>query len=442
MPKTQSRPPRKKPGKTEKPKPSRAPQAGRAPRKREAAASEAPPADALVEIPTTTVAQLRPKPAPPPLPPPPPNARRVIFIDVENTSSENALLGALGQLDIDRSTLPTELVAVGNWRVIGQHVARTLAQRGARLLHTAPATGVKDWSDLSIAVASGIWLGRAQPGDRIEIISADRAFDAVADAAANLGVVFRRLTYGPTSGLAEPITPIEPPSSSSGSRRRRRGGRSRRRTGLESYAAWAENAAKSSPVRAPEASIPAPVIALPEPPPSAQPQALPPPAAPAPASNGADHDPHGASHEQVVATIARLTARAPERGVNLDLLINALKAEGFGRPPGSPRLVTRLRKMKDVEVSQTGMVRLLGPLAAPVPEADMPPAAMEPTPEAPAPSAADAAASPSSGEEPAAEAAPAEAPAPKKRPRRRTTRSPRRSTKAAAEAPVAEEPQG
>src|SRR5437867_802573 len=97
--------------------------------------------------------------------------RRTVFIDVENTSSEAALLGALEQLGIDRATMSTELVAVGNWRVIGQHVARLLAQRGARLLHTAPATGVKDWSDLSIAVAAGIWLGRAEPGDQIEIVS-------------------------------------------------------------------------------------------------------------------------------------------------------------------------------------------------------------------------------------------------------------------------------
>ena len=76
-----------------------------------------------------------------------------------------------------------------------------------------------------------------------------------------------------------------------------------------------------------------------------------------------DEDRHGASHQQIIATIARLTAKDPARGVNLDLLINALKSEGFSRPPGSPRLVTRLRKMKDVEVSQTGMVRLIGEAA-------------------------------------------------------------------------------
>jgi hypothetical protein len=272
--------------------------------------------------------------------------RRIIFIDVENTSSEVALLGALDQLKIDPAAAETELVAVGNWRVIGQHVARTLAQRGARLLHTAPATGVKDWSDLWIAVAAGIWLGRAGPGDQIEIISADRAFDAVADAAIHLGVSFRRLTYGPVSGLAEAITPAEV---AAGGRRRRRGGRSHRR-GAEQPPPWV---APTPPAARPAASI-----------------EVPPTPAARPASNGVEVDIHGATPEQIIATIARLTTRHPERGVNLDLLINALKAEGFGRPAGSPRLVTRLRKMKDIEVMPTGMVRLVnlppGPLPAEV----------------------------------------------------------------------------
>ncbi|MGH7856264.1 MAG: hypothetical protein ACREQY_02970, partial [Candidatus Binatia bacterium] len=117
--------------------------------------------------------------------------RRAIFIDVENTSGEEAILASLDQLGFEKVTPSTELVAVGNWRVIGAHVGRMLAQRGARLVHTAPATGVKDWSDLSIAVAAGTWLGRAASGDTIEIISADRAFDAVGDAAAALGVTYR-----------------------------------------------------------------------------------------------------------------------------------------------------------------------------------------------------------------------------------------------------------
>jgi hypothetical protein len=320
--------------------------------------------------------------------------KRAIFIDVENTSSEAALLGALDQLGIDRTTAPTELVAVGNWRVIGQHVARLLAQRGARLLHTAPATGVKDWSDLSIAVAAGIWLGRAEPGDQIEIVSADRAFDAVADAAANLGVKFRRLTYGPLSGLAEAIAPVEVDD---GQRRRgRRGGRRRRRGPLPP-APWGQAAV---PRTAPTATEPVAVAA-----------------GSAAATNGVEKDIQGATPEQIIATIARITARAPERGVNLDLLINALKAEGFGRPPGSPRLVTRLRKMKDVEVSPTGMVRLVSLPPGPLPAAV---------------SAAQAAQVPEPPDAPAAATSPKPA---AKRPRRRGGRGRRRSK---SEAPAGE----
>jgi len=321
--------------------------------------------------------------------------RRTIFIDVENTSGEAALIAALDQLEIDRTAMPTELVAVGNWRVIGQHVARLLAQRGARLLHTAPATGVKDWSDLSIAVAAGIWLGRARAGDQVEIVSADRAFDAVADAAAHLGVKFRRLTYATVSGLAEAIA-IDPGQTAAGGRRRsRRGGRSRRgRPAPQPWSAGAPSLATTLPA----ADLPPPVHAAP--------------------MNGEPEDIQGASHQHIVTTIARLTERAPERGVNLDLLINALKAEGYGRPAGSPRLVTRLRKMKDVIVSPTGMVRL-APGTIVVPPAEPPPPVTEPA-------AAEPAAKAESGAKPA------------KKPRRRGGRG-RRKPRAAASATTGSE---
>jgi hypothetical protein len=36
-----------------------------------------------------------------------------------------------------------------------------------------------------------------------------------------------------------------------------------------------------------------------------------------------------------------------------------LKARGFSRPPGSPRLVTRLRRIKELMVSPTGMITLV-----------------------------------------------------------------------------------
>src|SRR6185369_991029 len=111
-------------------------------------------------------------------------------IDVENTSSESAIERVLEHLEIDRRRQPTTLIAIGNWRSIGAGLARLLARHGAELIHSAPAVGVRDWSDLWIAVAAGRWLGQAKPGDILEIVSDDRAFDAVADAAASVGVAF------------------------------------------------------------------------------------------------------------------------------------------------------------------------------------------------------------------------------------------------------------
>ncbi|MGH7790062.1 MAG: hypothetical protein ACRERC_24555, partial [Candidatus Binatia bacterium] len=105
--------------------------------------------------------------------------RRLIFIDVENTSSEESLIEVLDDLHIDRTVQTIEVVAVGNWRAAGQRLGRRLASLGAQLVHSAPVTGVKDWSDLWIAVAAGVWIGQASPGDQLEIISNDRAFDAV-----------------------------------------------------------------------------------------------------------------------------------------------------------------------------------------------------------------------------------------------------------------------
>jgi hypothetical protein len=124
--------------------------------------------------------------------------RRAVFFDVENTSRAQHLDRVIHDLAIDDSAAPpTELVAVGNWRVISDDAARLLTSHGARLVHSAPAAGVKDWSDLRIAVAAGVWLGEARPGDRLDIVSDDRAFDAVGDVATQLGGVFRRLSQRP-----------------------------------------------------------------------------------------------------------------------------------------------------------------------------------------------------------------------------------------------------
>ncbi|HXG04106.1 MAG TPA: hypothetical protein VNO23_11930, partial [Candidatus Binatia bacterium] len=138
-----------------------------------------------------------------------PATRRAIFFDVENSSRPEHVARVLDHLKIERTGQRTEVVAVGNWRVIGGDTARLLARHGVQLVHSAPAAGVRDWSDLRIAVAAGVWLGGARPGDAIEIVSDDRAFDAVGDVAAMLGVNYRRLSYRALAGLgpAEEETP-------------------------------------------------------------------------------------------------------------------------------------------------------------------------------------------------------------------------------------------
>lgn len=112
---------------------------------------------------------------------PRPAGRRAVFFDVGNTSKPQHLARVLDQLAVDRRASHTDVVGVASWRVAGSDSARLLARRGARLLHSAPAVGVSDWTDLRIAVAAGLWLAEARPGDRIEVVSDDRAFDAVGD---------------------------------------------------------------------------------------------------------------------------------------------------------------------------------------------------------------------------------------------------------------------
>jgi len=257
--------------------------------------------------------------------------RHAVFIDVENTSSEGDLSRVLEDLRIDRNT--TDVTAVGNWRVVGQQLGRMLAQRGAHLLHSAPAPRVPDWSDLWIAVTAGMWLGRAAPGDSICILSDDRAFDAVGDAAARLGVSFRRITYRSSGAAAVERASDE---GHTGGRRRRR-----RRRGEAAAPSHGRTHAAHAPAHAPAARA----------------------ASPSAASPSAEEERHAASLDQIRAAIARLTAADPSRGVNLDALTVALKAEGFQRPPGSPRLVTRLRRIKDVELLPNGRVRLTGDAA-------------------------------------------------------------------------------
>jgi len=321
----------------------------RAPVKRKTAPALAPRPEAaepqmLTAVPITTpergfAGRGRPLAPPPPLP----TARRAIFVDVENSSRADHISRVLDHLAIDRQGRRVELIAVGNWRVIGADSARLLARRGAHLVHSAPSTGVRDWSDLRIAVSAGVWLGSARPGDLIEIISDDRAFDAVGDVAAVLGVEYRRLSYRGLTGQApseEPAAEAQAPREGRG----RRGGRGRRRGRGRTHHGRDQGGHRALPHPAPAR-----------------------PAEPARAP-AADAGAQTAPHDQLVDVVRELADDAPNGAVLIDTLARALKERGFSRPPGSPRLITRLRRIRELVVSRTGMITLADAARTPVPD--------------------------------------------------------------------------
>jgi hypothetical protein len=196
---------------------------------------------------------------------------------------------------------------------------------------------VKDWSDLRIAVTAGVWLGTARPGDVLEIISDDRAFDAVGDVAVGLGIAFRRLSYRALTGApreAEPLAaaPAESRAESFGGgggrrRRGRRGGHGRREAAVTHHA---------------------------------------PPPPPPPPTPAEEAEPHTAPHDELLGIARELIGRSPTGAVTLDALANALKSRGFSRTPGSPRLITRLRRLRELAVSRSGHITLVD--GAPPPE--------------------------------------------------------------------------
>jgi len=296
---------------------------------------------AEVELPTLSV----PEPAfagrfVAPGPRPMPSTRRAVFFDVENTSRPEHIARVLAHLAIDWTARATELVAVGNWRVVSHETARLLARQGAQLVHSAPSTGVRDWSDLRIAVGAGVWLAGARPGDVVEVVSDDQAFDAVGDVATSLGVTYRRLSYRALAGVVGEL-PVEESRDDRAPRRRRRG--SRRGGGRREPAPHA--AAGRSHGHSTQASV-----------------------AHAPANGDAQADEaHSAPPDEIVDVIRDLGATA-ERGVSIDAVSNALKARGFRRPPGSLRLITRLRRIKELDVSRNGTIRILGDSATPPPD--------------------------------------------------------------------------
>jgi hypothetical protein len=287
--------------------------------------------------------RVKPAAAPGPLP----TGRRAIFVDVENSSRADHIGRVLDHLAIDRADRRVDLIAVGNWRVIGADSARLLARRGAQLVHSAPSTGVRDWSDLRIAVSAGVWLGGGRPGDLIEIISDDRAFDAVGDVAAVLGVEYRRLSYrNLTAGLAASTEEAPEPQAQAPREGRggRRGGRGRRRGGRGGggggRSRFDQGGRGPMPARSSAPSLPAPARAA------------------EPARAQAEPDGHTAPHDELVEVVRELADHAPNGAVLIDTLARALKERGFSRPAGSPRLITRLRRIRQLVVSQTGRITL------------------------------------------------------------------------------------
>jgi hypothetical protein len=304
----------------------------------EAPEAQAPPIDLALATPETVFAERMPGPA---AERPWPSSRRAIFFDVENTSQVSHIARVIDHLRVDRTGQRTDFIAVGNWRVIGHDTARILAKSGAQLVHSAPSVGVRDWSDLRIAVGAGVWLASARPGDVIEIISDDRAFDAVGDVAASLGIVYRRLSYrsltGATSAPVVESAPVAESRSDRGRRGRRRGRGGHRRESSESRGR-APHRAASAPM-SPASSMGG---------------------RPAPAAVQLGPEPHTAPHDELVAVVRDLTERAPGHHVTLDALANALKQRGFSRPPGSPRLITRLRRIKALDVNRAGVITFVG----------------------------------------------------------------------------------
>jgi hypothetical protein len=336
-------------------RPSRAAKAPTPRARKKAPAEAAPPpsevaVESLVEAPlpadlaTTHVEPAfanRVSPAPPDRPFP--SSHRAIFFDVENTSRAAHIARVIEHLAVDRVGRRTDFVAVGNWRVIGHDTARLLARHGAHLVHSAPSVGVRDWSDLRIAVAAGVWLASARPGDVIEIVSDDRAFDAVGDVSTSLGIAFRRLSFrGLTGDGPRPAEVMEsaPAQPSSGgrhhSRRRGRGGWRDRQPAPRTEAAL-------SPPAPARAHVPRPQLPQPQ----------------LPQSQMAE-EPHTAPLDELVTIVQDLVKNASGRVVTIDTLANALKSRGFSRPPGSPRLITRLRRIKELTVSRSGAITLTG----------------------------------------------------------------------------------
>jgi len=72
-----------------------------------------------------------------------------------------------------------------------------------------------------------------------------------------------------------------------------------------------------------------------------------------------DANAHTAPHDELIDVVRDLMHTAPG-GVTLDQLANALRERGFRRTPGSPRLITRLKRIRDIDVNRNGLIRVGG----------------------------------------------------------------------------------
>jgi hypothetical protein len=68
---------------------------------------------------------------------------------------------------------------------------------------------------------------------------------------------------------------------------------------------------------------------------------------------------HTAPHDEIIGIARDLIDRSGSGAVSIDALANALKSRGFRRTPGSPRLITRLRRIREIEISRSGLITLV-----------------------------------------------------------------------------------
>ena len=259
-----------------------------------------------------------------------PASRRAIFFDVENASRA----GIRRVIDhLERWSDPgrrTDFVAVGNWRVIGHDTAgcSPVTRRPPhpqRAVGRLCATGAISGSPSAPACG---WRGRAG-GDVLEIITSDRAFDAVGDVAAEPG---HRVPAPVPSGHHGGGGDAHP--GQGGADRVAVDGVSRPRPAARS---WRDRVGSGAP--APGAPVLRPSSRLPL-------RRL----LPGRSSRGrlprrlrrrrrehpAEHASQTAPRDELIALVHDLMQRSPGRPLTLDTLANALKSRGFAAPRLAP----------------------------------------------------------------------------------------------------------